>query len=34
VRASLSTNGEAKNWIINYYNTTLGYTQTADRNDD
>jgi hypothetical protein len=34
VRASLSTNLTAKNWIINYFITTLGYTQTADRNDD
>jgi hypothetical protein len=30
---SLSTNLEAKNWIINYFVTTLRYTQTADRND-
>jgi hypothetical protein len=34
VSASLSTNLTAKNWIINYFITTLGYTQTADRNDD
>jgi len=33
-RGTLSTNLNAKNWIINYFITTLGYTQTADRNDD
>jgi hypothetical protein len=34
VRASLSTNLTAKNWIITYFVTALGYTQTADHNDD
>jgi hypothetical protein len=33
-RGTLLTNLDAKNWIINYFITTLGYTQTADRNDD
>jgi hypothetical protein len=33
VRASLSTNLTAKNWIINYFVTRLGYAQTADVNE-
>ena len=33
-RGTLLTNLDAKNWIINYFITTLGYTQTADRNED
>jgi hypothetical protein len=33
-RGTLSTNLDAKNWIINYFVTTLRYTQTADVNDD
>jgi hypothetical protein len=31
---SLSTNLDAKNWIINYFVTQLGYAQTADVNED
>lgn len=33
-KASLATNLDAKNWIISYFVTRLGYTQTADINDD
>lgn len=33
-KAGLATNLDAKNWIINYFVTRLGYTQTPDRNDD
>ncbi|NBT24076.1 hypothetical protein EBT11_05455 [bacterium] len=32
-RGTLSTNLDAKNWIINYFVTTLRYTQTADVNE-
>jgi hypothetical protein len=31
---SLSTNLDAKNWIINYFVTRLGYAQAADVNED
>ena len=31
---SLSTNLDAKNWIINYFVTQLGYAQAADVNED
>jgi len=33
-RGSLSTNLDAKNWIINYFVTTLAYTQAPDVNED
>jgi hypothetical protein len=33
-RGTLSTNLDAKNWIINYFVTTLRYTRTADVNED
>ena len=32
-RGTLATNLDAKNWIINYFVTTLRYTQTADVNE-
>jgi hypothetical protein len=33
-RGTLLTNLDAKNWIINYFVTTLRYTRTADVNED